>query len=483
MSRCFLPSFNHPIRPLGSRKLTNEGGRSVNFRGDIDCRQPRTPSRVDRSMIRHTLATAALLLAGTACSAQQRSNFPPAQGMTDEGPKSADGPMTAGPHGPQPAGADQPVPKNSPLEPDITNVAATAGHANITPTAPLFAIAEIGSFQAPFAMAFLPDGSLLVTEKAGKLKLRKDFGHPVIVTDVAGVPTVAQGGQGGLLGVAVAPDYARSAIVYLSYAEPAPQGSQLALASAKLVLAQGAPVLSGLHVIWRSGSAGPGGQFGAKITFSPDGRYLFLTSGERQRFTPAQDPDQLIGKIVRLTLDGRAAPGNPYAGQGPVQAMIWTSGHRNPYGLVFAPGGRLWEEEMGPKGGDELNLIEPGRNYGWPVVSNGDNYSGQPIPDHPSRPEFAAPALWWNPSISPGGMIYYHGAMFPALRGSLLIGALSGQGIAHVKVNGASAAPVDFWDMKTRIRDVAEAPDGSIWLLEDGERGAGGRLLRLTPQN
>ena len=190
----------------------------------------------------------------------------------------------------------------------------------------------------------------------------------------------------------------------------------------------------------------------------------------------------MLGKIVRLTLDGRAAAGNPFAGKDSVQAQIWTSGHRNPYGLLFTPDGRLWEEEMGPKGGDELNLIEPGKNYGWPIVSNGDNYSGQPIPDHPSRPDLAAPALWWNPSISPGGMAYYDGAMFPAYRGSLLIGALSGEGLARVTLNGATATPADFWDMGTRIRDVAVAPDGAIWVLEDGEKGAGGRLLRLTPK-
>jgi len=227
---------------------------------------------------------------------------------------------------------------------------------------------------------------------------------------------------------------------------------------------------------------GVGGQFGAIITFSPDGKYLFLSSGERQRFTPAQDPDQALGKILRLTLDGKAAPGNPMYAAGGVRAMTWSSGHRNPYGLVFAPDGRLWEEEMGPKGGDELNLIEPGRNYGWPLVSNGDNYSGQPIPDHPSRPDLAAPALWWNPSISPAGMIYYSGGMFPRFRGSLLIGTMSTPGLMRVAVNGAKATAADFWDMGARIRDVAQAPDGSIWLLQDGSRGSNGKLLRLTPE-
>ena len=424
-------------------------------------------------MIRHTLATAALLLAGTACSAQ-----PSAQTTAMATDGSGQATPSTGPQGPQPAGADRPVPKDAPSQPGIRNVAATTGRGNLPHTPPPFAVTEIGRFDSPFAMAFLPDGDLLVTEKAGHLKRRTAAGA---VADVAGVPAVAQGGQGGMLGVAAAPDFATSHAIYLSYAEPRPNGSALALARATLVAGDN-PRVDGMRVIWRAGSDGPGGQFGARIAFSPDGKYLFLTSGERQRFTPAQDPEQLLGKIVRLTLDGQAAPGNPFAAKGPVQAMVWTSGHRNPYGLLFTPDGRLWEEEMGPKGGDELNLIEPGRNYGWPIVSNGDNYSGQPIPDHPSHPDLAAPALWWNPSISPGGMAYYSGAMFPQYRGSLLIASLSAQGLAQVKLDGARATPVAFWDMGTRIRDVAQAPDGAIWLLEDGERGAGGRLLRLTPK-
>jgi glucose/arabinose dehydrogenase len=163
--------------------------------------------------------------------------------------------------------------------------------------------------------------------------------------------------------------------------------------------------------------------------------------------------------------------------------MTWASGHRNPYGLVFAPDGRLWESEMGPKGGDELNLIEPGRNYGWPLVSNGDNYSGQPIPDHPSRPDLAAPRLWWNPSISPAGSIYYTGAMFPQFRNSIFIGSMSTPGLMRVAIKGDAATPAEFWDMGARIRDVAQAPDGSIWLLEDGSRGSDGKLLRLTPRS
>ncbi|MDB5681658.1 MAG: PQQ-dependent sugar dehydrogenase [Sphingomonas bacterium] len=364
------------------------------------------------------------------------------------------------------------VPKNSPLEPNIVNVPATTGRANLSPSVPPFKVATIGNFDEPFAMAFLPDGRLLVTEKAGRLKLRAANGSVVVI---AGAPPVAKGGQGGLLDVAIAPDFAASKTVYLSYAEPGAEGSALALMRA--TLDERANTLTKTEVIWRSGMNGPGGQFGANILFSPDGRYLFLSSGERQRFTPAQDPKQALGKIMRLTLDGKAAPGNPMFAAGGVEAMTWSTGHRNPYGMVFTPDGRLWEEEMGPRGGDELNLILPGKNYGWPIVSNGDNYSGQPIPDHPSRPDIEAPKLWWNPSISPGGMIYYSGAMFPQLKGSLLICAMSDAGLMHVTLSGDTASPAHFWDFGTRLRDIAQAPDGSIWLLEDG-----GKLVRLTPK-
>src|SRR5258706_3254246 len=290
---------------------------------------------------------------------------------------------------------------------------------------PPFALTKQGDFDQPFAMAFLPDGRLLVTEKPGHVKLRAVDGK---VADVSGVPKVAFGGQGGLLDIALAPDFASSHSVYLSYSEPRPHGSSLALARATLD-DSGAPALRGLRVIWRQGSDGDGGQFGSVIAFSPDGKDLYLSAGERQRKTPAQDPDQALGKIVRLTLDGAPAPGNPMAAQGGVRAQTWSTGHRNPYGLAFAADGRLWETEMGPMGGDELNLILPGRNYGWPKVSNGDDYDGTPIPDHKAGDGFEAPKLFWNPSISPGGFMIYSGGMFPEWKGSGFLAALSGEAL------------------------------------------------------
>jgi glucose/arabinose dehydrogenase len=393
----------------------------------------------------------------------------------------------------------------------------SGSNANQASTAPValgpdgkpFKVQQVGEFDEPFALAFLPDGRALVSEKKGRLKLWQ-AGKPQV--DIGGVPAVAYVSQGGLLDVAPAPDFKTSGTIYLTYSEPRPDGSSLALARARLNLASGAPRLDNVQVIWRAGSDGKGGQFGATMAFAPDGGSLFLTSGERQRFTPAQDPNQALGKILHLTLDGQPAADNPKAGEtgagevvvtdppedtekaktakgrpfrfdGPnlAPAATWTSGHRNPYGLAFAPDGRLWEIEMGPKGGDELNLIEKGRNYGYPIVSNGDNYNDVPIPDHPTRPEFQPPVLFWNPSVSPAGLMFYDGRLWPQWKGSAFIGALSGSALIRIEVNGTAARKADQWDMGTRIRDVVEGPDGAIYLLEDGERGAGGKLLRLTP--
>lgn len=387
------------------------------------------------------------------------------------------------------------------------DTAETTETAAPAPNGKPFNITPVARFDEPWAMAFLPDGRLLVTEKKGALKLRAPDGE---IVPVNGVPDVAYSSQGGLLDIAVAPDFARSGLVYLTYAEPGPGGSSLALARGRLASGEdGGYRLENLHVIWRQLPKGKGGQFGAIIAFAPDGQSLFLSSGERQRFTPAQDPNQALGKVLHLTLDGQPAPGNPCAGQtgattvtvidppedtetaktakgrtvtlpGPnlTPAETWTLGHRNPYGLAFDAGGRLWEIEMGPKGGDELNLILKGKNYGWPVVSNGDNYNGVPIPDHSTHPEFEPPKVWWTPSISPAGLIIYSGKLFPQWRGDAFLGALSGEALVRVDLDGGNAQKGNQWDMGQRIRDVAEGPDGAIWLLEDDP---GGRLLKLTP--
>jgi glucose/arabinose dehydrogenase len=269
-----------------------------------------------------------------------------------------------------------------------------------------FDVAQVTTLNLPWRIAFLPDGRMLITEKVGNLVLVTQQGAKTPVTNV---PAVLHKGQGGMLGVFLSPHYAKDHFVYLTYSEPGEGGSSLALARAKLELGRDTASLEELKVIWRDGERGEGGQFGAQIAFSPDSKYLFLTVGERQRMTPAQDPNQPLGKILRLTLDGKPAPGNPMAGKmgaatvpvidppenteaaktapvvktykfpGPnmTLAETWSMGHRTPYGLAFAPDGRLWEVEHGPKGGDELNLIEPGKNYGWPLVSYGVNYEAR----------------------------------------------------------------------------------------------------------
>ena len=297
------------------------------------------------------------------------------------------------------------------------------------------------------------------------------------------MPAVDYGGQGGLGDVTLHPRFAENGLVYLSFAEAGEGGRGAAVGRGRLVLGQGAPQLENFQVIWRQVPKFGGnarGHYCHRIVFSPDGRYMFLSSGERQQFTPAQDIASNAGKILRLNDDGSVPADNPFASRGGVAAQVWTLGHRNPLGLAFAPDGRLWEHEMGPEGGDEFNLIERGDNYGYPTVSNGDHYDGRPIPDHNTQPQFNAPEITWTPVISPSSLLFYTGSQFPQWRGSVLIGGLSSQALIRVQIDGNSAREVERFDMGQRIREVEQGPDGSIYLLEDERNGSGGRLLRLT---
>jgi glucose/arabinose dehydrogenase len=342
-----------------------------------------------------------------------------------------------------------------------------------------FAVRTIATFDEPWAMTFLPGsgGQALITEKKGKLKLLwSDTGR---IGEVAGAPSVDYGGQGGFGDVVVHPDFARNRLVYLSWVEAGPGGNRGAVVGrARLVMGDGkAPRLEGLAVIWRQTPKRSGrGHYGHRIAFGPD-RKLYISNGDRQEFTPAQDMGGTLGKIVRLNDDGTVPSDNPFASRGGVAAQIWSLGHRNPLGIAFDGSGRLWEIEMGPKGGDELNVVLKGRNYGYPIVSNGDHYDGANIPDHPTRPEYEAPKVWWTPVISPGDMIIYSGSMFPAWRGDALIAGLSAKALIRVDINGANAREAERWDMGNRIREVEQGSDGSLYLLEDGP---GGRLLKLT---
>ena len=354
-------------------------------------------------------------------------------------------------------------------------VAVLAACGDALPQSDSFTVTELGRFDEPWAMAFLPDGRLLVTEKRGALKLRAANGS---VGDVRGVPAVAYGGHGGFGDVGLHPRFADNGLVYLSYAEGG-TGNLVgaAVARARLVLdSAGGGELTNLTVIWRQEPKVTGvGHFGHRIAFAPDG-HLFVSSGERQKFDPAQDMQANLGKIVRLNDDGTVPSDNPFADRGGVTAQIWSLGHRNPLGLAFDSQGRLWNVEMGPQGGDELNLVQRGANYGYPIVSNGDHYGGAPIPDHPTRPEFNAPAVFWNPVISPSSLMFYGGSEFPQWQGDAFIGGLSSQSLVRIDFDGTNAREAERFAMRARIRAVKQAPDGSIWVLQDGQ----GRLLRLS---
>jgi aldose sugar dehydrogenase len=379
----------------------------------------------------------------------------------------------------------------------------------IKPEASLpFKMDQVATFNLPWRIAFLPDGRMLITEKIGALWLVTQQGAK---TPVANVPASFFKGQAGMLGVYLSPHYGKDHSIYLTYSEPGDGGASLALAKAKLQIGTDSASLEDLKVIWRDGERGNGGQYGAAVAFSPDGKYLFLTSGDRQRFTPAQDPNQPLGKILRLTLDGKPAKGNPMAGKtgaatvpvidppkdteeaktapvvrtytfpGPnlTPAETWSTGHRTPYGLAFALDGRLWELEHGPKGGDELNLIEPGKNYGWPLASYSTNYNGVPIPSPDTRPDLTKPVIYWNPVIAPGNLMFYHGTMFPEWKGSALVSGMETQSISRITTDGkGGATPAERWDVGHRIRDVEEAPDGALWMIEDSKTGA---LFHVTP--
>jgi glucose/arabinose dehydrogenase len=351
---------------------------------------------------------------------------------------------------------------------------------------------------------------MLITEKVGPVWLVSQQGEKI---QVGNTPSVYHSGQSGMHGVFLSPHYAADHNIYLTYAEPGDYGGGLALARAKLNVTATSAALENFEVLWHQMPKGKGGQEGAQVAFSPDGQFLFLAVGDRQRMTPAQDPDQPVGKILRLTLDGKPAPGNPNFGKtgaaaiplidppsdteaaktaklvstytfpGPnlTPAETWASGVRTPYGLAFSPTGELWEVEHGPRGGDELNLIEKGKNYGWPLVSYGQNYNGVPIPKPDTRPDLAKPVLYWVPVIAPGNLMFYSGSKtFPQWNGSGFVSGLATKALVRIVFDGhGGAKTAERWDMGKRIRDVEQGPDGSLWLLEDANPGA---LIHVTPK-
>lgn len=335
---------------------------------------------------------------------------------------------------------------------------------------------SFGAFNEPWAMTFLPGGDLLVTEKNGTLLLVRPADRSKIA--VKDVPNVAYGGQGGLGDIVLHPQYKDNHLLYLSYAEADTSGMRGAVVvRARFHPTSDKPRLENIEVIWRqipkvSGS----GHYSHRLAFSPDG-YLFITSGERQKQKPAQSWTQNLGKVIRLNADGSVPPDNPFQDKGKLAKTFWSLGHRNLLGIAFDKHGKLWSHEMGPRHGDELNLIVGGGNYGWPIVSWGDHYSGIPIPDHDTRPEFNAPEVYWVPTIAPSGLIIYNGSLFPDWQGNGFVGGLRSKSLIRIKIEGAQAEEVERFNMKKRIREVEQGPSGAIWVLEDKK---GGRLLRLS---
>lgn len=339
-----------------------------------------------------------------------------------------------------------------------------------------YKVNNIAEFNEPWAIAPLKDGRLLVTERKGRLYLFDP--ETKKKTEIKGTPKVAYGGQGGLGDVALHPDFANNPWIYLSYAEQSQGGYGAVVIRGKLDLKQSTPQLTQIEKIWTQVPKFSSGQghYGHRIVFGSDGK-LWISSGERQQFDPAQDMKSNAGKIIRLNDDGSIPADNPFMNQGKIAQQVWSLGHRNPLGMAFDPKGQLWVIEMGPKGGDELNKIIKAKNYGYPLVSNGDHYNGKPIPDHSTRPEFEAPVLDWTPVISPSDLNFYTGKMFPQWQNKAIATGLSSKAIIIIDTMQQPAKEVQRLDMKARIRGAVQAQDGGIWVIEDGPQA---RLLKLT---
>jgi glucose/arabinose dehydrogenase len=380
-----------------------------------------------------------------------------------------------------------PIGAQAPANPPPDVVSSSAGSIKIE---------RLATLEYPWGIAVLPDGRLLITEKPGRLRI---WENGRLSEPVQGVPSVVNrtpGEQGGLLDVEADPNFATNRLVYLSYVEADPQGAKIPEAGELRFggvdmtdsIVRGGAIARGrlegnqlrdVEVIWRQvPKLGGRGHFGVRMVFAPDGK-LFATSGERMRFDPAANLKSNLGKVIRINPDGSTPADNPFAGTDTARADIWSYGHRNMLAAAFDPSGRLWVLEMGPLGGDELNLIQRGKNYGWPFVSNGDNYAGPAIPDHATSRVYTAPVRSWTPVIAPSGALFYSGAMFPAWRGSLLAGGLATQSLIRLQLDGETRVGIEervF--MGRRIRDVAQGRDGAIFVIVDAAKGD---LLRLTP--
>jgi len=332
----------------------------------------------------------------------------------------------------------------------------------------------------PWSLAFLPDGRILVTERPGRMRLVTQNGQ--LSPPLANVPKVFAVSQGGLLDVIPDRGFAQNRTIYFSYAEPFNGGGRTALARARLDDSE-APRLTDVKVIYRQyGPPSHGNHFGSRIVQAMDGT-LFVTNGEH--FTDrdmAQTLDNDLGKIVRITTDGTAPPDNPFANKPGARPEVWSYGHRNPQGLALNPAdGKLWEQEHGARGGDEINIIQKGHNYGWPRVSYGVNYDGTPVGTGKTKMEGVDDPRWhWTPSIAPSGMAFYTGDLFPTWKGSLFNGALKSQLLSRLELKGDAVVKEErlLQALNERIRDVRQGPEGALYLLTDS---ASGRILRVVP--
>lgn len=331
-------------------------------------------------------------------------------------------------------------------------------------------------FHLPWGMAFMPDGNVLVTEKIGQLRVVTPNGR--ISPPIKGVPAVFAHQQGGLLDVALDPDFANNHTIYLSYAEP--EGSVAGTAVAKAQLKDGS--LENVQVIFRQLPKTPGGvHFGSRLIFAPDGN-LFITLGDRGNYLEqAQQLDNYFGKIIRIRPDGTVPADNPFVNDPKAKPEIWSYGHRSVQGAAIHPKtGALWIHEHGPKGGDEINIPQPGKNYGWPKASYGVHYDLTPIKDEHAEQGFEEPIHYWTPSIAPSGMVFYDGKLFPGWRGNLFVGALVGRQVVRLSVDDKRVRSEEKLLLNTlRFRDVEQGPDGALYLLTDEENG---KLLKLTPK-
>ena len=341
----------------------------------------------------------------------------------------------------------------------------------------------VSQFNSPWAMSFINSDNLLVTTKSGKLWLINTSGEQSLVS---GVPNVFAGGQGGLGDVVLHPNYKKNKLIYVSYINSDDEGRTRYASVIRGTLENlDKPQLKNIETIWKQTPAQSGkGHFSHRIAFGLDGTQhtgkIFITSGDRQEQTPAQQWDMALGKIIRLNEDGTVPMDNPFQDKGDLAKTFWTVGHRNALGIAFAKDGQLWAHEMGPRHGDELNLILAGENYGWPIVSEGNHYGGTRIPAHETRPEFMDPKLYWVPTVAPSGLIFYEGDEFSEWNGNAFIGGLKSKALVRISFNNGEPFEAERFSWSKRVREVEMGHDGAIWVLEDGSSG---RLIKFTKPN